>query len=63
MFDKKKYDNFSPDFPSENCEIEDITGGATHFYNPNTANMDEKWIKEYPVTFKLKNHWFAKGAF
>ena len=42
-------------------EIEDITGGATHFYNPNTANMDEKWIKEYPVTFKLKNHWFAKG--
>ena len=43
--------------------VEDITGGATHFYNPNTANMDEKWIKEYPVTFKLKNHWFAKGAF
>ena len=44
-------------------EMKDITGGATHFYNPNTANMDEKWINEYPVTFKLKNHWFAKGAF
>ena len=44
-------------------EMKDITGGATHFYNPNTANMDEEWIKKYPVTFKLKNHWFAKGAF
>ena len=27
------------------------------------GNMDEEWIKKYPVTFKLKNHWFAKGAF
>ena len=44
-------------------EMKDITGGATHFYNSNTANMDEEWIKKYPVTFKLKNHWFAKGAF
>ena len=41
-------------------EMEDITGGATHFYNPNTAAKYD-WIDEYPVTFKLKNHWFAKG--
>ena len=42
-------------------KMEDITGGATHFYNPNTANMNQKWIKQYPVTYKLGNHWFAKG--
>ena len=41
-------------------EMKDITGGATHFYNPNTAAKHD-WIDEYPVTFKLKNHWFAKG--
>ena len=41
-------------------EMEDITGGATHFYNPNTAAKHD-WIDKYPVTFKLKNHWFAKG--
>ena len=41
-------------------EMDDITSGATHFYNPNTA-AKHSWIDEYPVTFKLKNHWFAKG--
>ena len=41
-------------------EMEDITGGATHFYNPNIA-AKHSWIDEYPVTLKLKNHWFAKG--
>ena len=42
-------------------EIEDITGGATHFYNPKIANMELDWIKQYPVIYKLGNHWFAKG--
>jgi len=42
-------------------EIEDITGGATHFYNPNTANMELDWIKQYPVIYKLGKHLFAKG--
>ena len=41
-------------------EMEDITGGATHFYNPNTAAKHDL-IDEYPVTFKLKKHLFAKG--
>ena len=42
-------------------ELDDITNGATHFYNPNTANMELDWIKQYPVIYKLGNHWFAKG--
>ena len=41
-------------------EMKDITGGATHFYNPKTA-AKHSWIDKYPVTFKLKKHWFAKG--
>ena len=42
-------------------KMEDITGGATHFYNPKIANMELDWIKQYPVIYKLGNHWFAKG--
>ena len=44
-------------------EMKDITGGATHFYNPNTANMELDWIKQYPVVTTIGNHTFAKGAF
>tara|TARA_R100000808_G_scaffold11689_1_gene29796 strand:- start:454 stop:909 length:456 start_codon:yes stop_codon:yes gene_type:complete len=44
-------------------ELGDITKGATHFYNPNTANMELDWIKQYPVVTTIGNHTFAKGAF
>ena len=44
-------------------ELDDITNGATHFYNPNTANMELDWIKQYPVVTTIGNHTFAKGAF
>ena len=44
-------------------ELEDITNGATHFYNPKIVDMNTKWIKEYPVVFEHENHRFAKGAF
>ena len=44
-------------------ELDDITNGATHFYNPNTANMNYDWIKQYPVVTTIGNHTFAKGAF
>ena len=44
-------------------EMKDITGGATHFYNPNTANMELDWIKQYPVVTTIGKHTFAKGAF
>ena len=44
-------------------ELEDITNGATHFYNPKIVDMNTKWIKEYPVVFEHENHTFAKGAF
>ena len=43
-------------------ELDDITNGATHFYNPNTANMNYDWIKQYPVA-TIGNHTFAKGNF
>ena len=44
-------------------ELDDITNGATHFYNPNTANMELDWIKQYPVVTTIGKHTFAKGAF
>ena len=44
-------------------ELDDITNGATHFYNPNTANMNYDWIKQYPVVATIGNHTFAKGNF
>ena len=44
-------------------ELDDITNGATHFYNPKTANMNYSWIKEYPVVATIGNHTFAKGNF
>jgi spore germination cell wall hydrolase CwlJ-like protein len=44
-------------------ELDDITNGATHFYNPNTANMNYSWITEYPVVATIGNHTFAKGNF
>ena len=40
-------------------ELDDITNGATHFYNPNTANMNYDWIKQYPVVATIGNHTFA----
>ena len=44
-------------------ELDDITNGATHFYNPDTANMNYDWIKQYPVVTTIGKHTFAKGAF
>ena len=44
-------------------ELEDITGGATHFYNPKLVDMNIKWIKEYPVIYEHGNHKFARGNF
>jgi len=44
-------------------KLKDITNGATHFYNPNTANMELDWIKQYPVVTTIGKHTFAKGNF
>ena len=44
-------------------ELDDITNGATHFYNPDTANMNYDWIKQYPIVATIGNHTFAKGNF
>ena len=44
-------------------ELEDITNGATHYYNPKTANINQDWIKQYPITYEHGKHIFAKGNF
>lgn len=41
-------------------EIEDLTGGSTHYWNPETAKH-QKWMDEGEYTLKKGKHVFKKG--